>query len=262
VDAQGELRFNRAAIARTIPDAQSTSDVNFIAPFVVDPNSAQRILAGGRSLWRTEDAGTSDPKGSTWQSIKRPSGSLINAIAILPTDSNRVWLCHNRDGEVSVSEDATSSQPTWATLQVPGFEGSKRRCNAIALDPSDSSKAYFGFGGYDQPQGLWRIEKQKDKWTNEHKWTNDGWIDLSAGLVQAPVRTVSVHPTRSEWVYVGTDVGLMASDNGGKTWCAGNEGPVNTAVTHLTWSKALDGSATLIAATYGRGLFAIRVDGR
>ncbi len=42
------------------------------------------------------------------------------------------------------------------------------------------------------------------------------WADISAGLPAAPARVVTLHPQRSSWVYLGTDVGVFASEDGGR----------------------------------------------
>ena len=39
----------------SIPDAENQNAL-FIAPFILDPNNSNKILAGGESLWRTSDA--------------------------------------------------------------------------------------------------------------------------------------------------------------------------------------------------------------
>jgi hypothetical protein len=215
------------------------------------------MLAGGRSLWRTNDAKApiTDAVGPSWQAIKPPSGSAINAIAVMPGNADLVWVCYNRDGEVAVSDNATKAKPDWTMLRAPNFERSKRRCNTVAVDANNPGRAYVGFGGF-EAHGLWRIDKRGTTWADAE------WVDLSRELVRAPVRTVTIHPTHPDWIYVGTDVGLTVSDNDGRSWCESSEGPVNTAVTHLSWNKYGNLDATLLAATYGRGLFEIRVEGR
>jgi photosystem II stability/assembly factor-like uncharacterized protein len=62
-----------------ITDAAS-QDALFIAPFLLDPNEPNRILAGGLSLWRTNDARTpnTNDAGPSWASIKNSAGSHIN----------------------------------------------------------------------------------------------------------------------------------------------------------------------------------------
>ena len=50
--------------------------------------------------------------------------------------------------------------------------------------------------------------------------TNAGisWIDISSNLPDAPVNDIIVDPESSQKLYVGTDVGVFASDSLGNTW--------------------------------------------
>jgi hypothetical protein len=77
-------------------------------------------------------------------------------------------------------------------------------------------------------------------------------------LPVGPVNTVSFHPQNPEWIYVGTDVGVFATEDGGLNWSRttgypGSEGPVNTAVMDLFWAGEF-----LYAATFGRGMWVTR----
>jgi hypothetical protein len=78
------------------------------------------------------------------------------------------------------------------------------------------------------------------------------------GLPLLPTNTITVHPADTDWVYVGLDLGVMASEDNGLTWSqmplapgVGHEGPVNTEVSDLFWQ----GGEKLIAATHGRGMY-------
>jgi photosystem II stability/assembly factor-like uncharacterized protein len=85
--------------------------------------------------------------------------------------------------------------------------------------------------------------------------TEDGgatWVDLAGSLPAAPVRAVAVHPGHQDWIYVGTEVGVFASEDRGRTWSPTNEGPANVSVDDLFWM-----GERLICVTHGRGLFAI-----
>ena len=77
----------------------------FIAPFVLDPNEANRILAGGSSLWRSNNVKSSPP---TWAAIKTPSDSFISAVAVAPGNSNVVWVGHN-NGKIFKTSNATAA---------------------------------------------------------------------------------------------------------------------------------------------------------
>lgn len=85
--------------------------------------------------------------------------------------------------------------------------------------------------------------------------THDGgaeWSQLAETLPDVPIRAVAIHPRRTELLYCGTEVGLFASEDGGATWSATNEGPANCSVDQLFWMDE-----TLVSATHGRGMYRI-----
>jgi hypothetical protein len=88
-------------IPDAIPQPPGNAKALFIAPFVLDPNEPNRILAGWLSLWRTEDAKAPNTisTGPSWQPIKAPIGgpgtkSEISALAVAIGDSDTVWVGH------------------------------------------------------------------------------------------------------------------------------------------------------------------------
>jgi hypothetical protein len=82
--------------------------------------------------------------------------------------------------------------------------------------------------------------------------TNGGstWSDISGNLPQAPVNSIVINPHIPKLLYVGTEVGVFASEDGGAHWSASNDGPANVSVDELFWMED-----TLCAATHGRGCF-------
>ncbi|CAG0965789.1 Xyloglucanase [Burkholderiales bacterium] len=217
------------------PDA--TQKVNFIAPYIVDPANGERIFAGAASLWLTEDARTGAQPA--WRIIKAASATegYISAVTLRPGNANHVWVGHNK-GEVYFSSDALGSTPTWT--RATGLPVSPNRIvSSIVFDPSNTSRLFVTFGGFE----------------NGNLWTSDTygstWRDISAGLPTAPIYSVAVHPTRPNVLYVGTEVGLFVSEDGGSTWNTQNNGPAATLVRVLFFAD----SQTLIAGTYGRGIW-------
>jgi hypothetical protein len=225
-----------------IPDAQSRSAL-FIAPFVLDPNNADRLLAGGLRLWRTADAKTPNTptSGPSWTSIKPSAGSEISAIAVVLGNPDTIWVGH-RNGMVFRTTNGTSATPTWQRVGATGAAGltPQRYCTCITVDPADPNTVYVGFGGY----------QSDNVWVTRNGGTD--WAPPSSMLPQAPVRAVAVHPRRSDHVYLGTEVGLFASDDAAATWSPTNEGPANCSVDDLIWM-----GETLVAVTHGRGMFRI-----
>lgn len=233
-------------IYRGIGDAGSGSTANFIAPFVLDPNDQQRMLAGGISLWRTGDARASRP---SWSAIKPSVGAKISAIAVAPGDADLVVVGHN-DGRVYVSRNATAASPAWNAIDDnAGLDPfPDRYVGRILIDPDDHNLIYVALGGF-TPDNLWRTTNGGQSWA----------LAVGTGatsLPPAPVNGLARHPRRPGWMYAATEVGVWASTDGGQTWGTNNDGPANTAVDEIVF---MHGSEELLAATHGRGLWTIEV---
>jgi photosystem II stability/assembly factor-like uncharacterized protein len=205
---------------------------NFIAPFILDPNNSSRLLAGGQSLWRSNDVKTATP---TWTAIKAPAGFNITAIAVAEGNPDIIWIGH-LVGAVYKTTNGTAAAPSW-TLVSQGLPA--RFASRILIDKSDHNTVYVTFGGY----------------TSGNVWkTTDGgttWTDIHGALPQAPIRSITRHPMMRSWLYVGSEVGVFTSEDGGATWTTTNDAPSNVSVDELFWPT----STTLVAATHGRGMF-------
>lgn len=233
-----------------IPDARDY-DAEFIAPFILDPNDSNTMLAGGKSLWRTSDVKTenTDETGPSWTSIKDRIGDdyehNITAIAVADRDSDIIWAGHG-NGQVYRTGGGTADAPYWR--QMGSGVLPERRCQRIVISPDDVETVYVTFGGYSAG--------------NVYKTTDAGetWMDYSgsgdSALPEAPVRALAIHPQDTTLVYAGTEVGIFASDDGGETWSSTNQGPTNCSVDELFWLE----DAVLVAATHGRGVFKINLN--
>ncbi len=229
-------------------DDAMTNNALFIAPFVLDPNNSDRILAGGLRLWRTNDAKapndgcTGDPNatctGPEWSIIKDSVGSMISAIAVTRNNPDVIWVGHER-GEIYKTTEGTKDAPNWPrvgeTQLPPG-----RFCTGIEIDPNDSETVYLTYGRFEKG-AVWK--------------TPDGginWSNIGNDLPDAPVYCLTIHPRNSKFIYVGTGVGVFASEDGGAHWSPTNEGPTSCAVNDFFWM-----GDTLVAVTNGRGMFKI-----
>lgn len=245
-----KLAPHRIPDAMPVPSGQPQKAL-FIAPFLLDPNEPERILAGGLSLWRTNDAKTPNTptSGPSWQSAKNPivtsgntRGFEISALAVATGDSDTVWVGH-ANGALFLTSNGTAGSPTWQPVASGSFPP-QRYCTRITIDVTQKNIVYVAFGGYVRGN-LWA--------------TRDGggtWSDLSATLPTAPVRAVTMHPRHAGFVYAGTEVGLFASEDSGATWSPTNQGPTNCSVDDLFWM-----GETLVSVTHGRGMYRIDLSG-
>ena len=221
--------------------ATATTEANFIAPFILDPNNVNTMLVGAKSLWRSTNVKAATP---LWSAVKSPdpaAGNYISAIAVAPGNANLVWVGHNK-GQVYCTINGTAGSPTWTkvTALTPA-----RMVLRIMVDPANSNRVFVTYGGYNagnvtELTDASQVCKAAPTLTDRH-----------ANLPQAPVRSIVRHPTNTNWLYVGTEVGVFATTNGGGTWSATNDGPGTVSVDELFW---LDG-ANMVAATHGRGMF-------
>lgn len=226
---------------RTNPVSEAKSGTaNFIAPFLLDPNNPNRLLAGARSLWITDNAKKSNKEGGPdWRTIKPPAGETssnnITAIAVAPGTSDKIWVGHG-NGEIYRTLNGLAATPEWSRAGAGTLPA--RSVLSMTVDPRDANVVYATFGGF-AADNVWK--------------TSDGgatWRSISAGLPSAPARSLAVHPQSSNWIYLGSEVGIFASEDGGTTWKMPHDGPANVAVRQLIWMNS-----DLVAATFGRGVY-------
>ena len=214
---------------------------SLISKFTMDPNNPNIIYACAQRLWRNNAAGNIN----NWTNIRNASGGQVTAMDV-GSSSNTIWV-GTANGNVDMT--ATGGAP-WtrvdndASTPIPG-----RFVTDIAIDPNNSNRVMVTLGGYGQ-DNIW--------YTNN---AGDSWFNRSLNF-DMQINTVVWHPTKTGWVYVGTDFGIFASENYGVSWSitpvyADNEGPFNGEISELFFVG--DGSnATpyyLYAATFARGMW-------
>lgn len=223
-----------------------TAQANFIAPFILDLNNRDRMLVGANSLWVSNNVRASTP---TWAAIKPPvplstqSRHYLNAIAVQSGNANVIWVGHNGSNsssnptQIYRTSDGLSASPTWQLMTKPGMPSST--VNRITIDQSNPNRVWVAYSGL-LPNRLWQTIDGGNTWTN-----------ISGNLPSVTLHDIKRHPTRANWLYVGAANGVYTSEDGGATWSTRNDGPASVRVRELFWYDA----NTLIAATYGRGMF-------
>jgi hypothetical protein len=224
-----------APIAQGIADAGSNA--NFIAPFVLDPNNANRMLAGGASLWRTNTLKASTP---AWSAISGASTDYISAIAVAPGNSDLVWVGRSF-GRVYRTSNGTSSSPVFTAMKVPT---NANFITHITISPFDANVVYVTTGSFAASDIVKTIDGGLT-WTDA---TGSG----ATALPEAPVHDLAIDPEHPDTIYAATEVGVFVSDDGGGSWELPQDGPANVCVDQLFWM-----GTTLVAVTHGRGMFAV-----
>ncbi len=232
-----------------ITDVDSNATALFIAPLVMDPNNPDILVAGGSKIWRTVNG------ASSWFEIRDTIGSYNNsdgdkifyrcsAIDIAKDYSWLIWVGY-QNGHIARTYNGGD---TWERVDNNSAELPNRFVTDIAINPNNHDEVWVTFGGYDYNR-VWFTDDAGDTWQNR-----SGTAPNNLPAIQ--VNTIRVHPSNGNYIYVGTDMGVFASQDKGLTWSVtshypDNEGPVNTEVHELFWQ----GNEFLVAATFGRGMF-------
>jgi photosystem II stability/assembly factor-like uncharacterized protein len=235
-DGGNTFRWSRSGVS-------NSESFLFIAPFTMDPNDPQKLWAGGFQLWRSTNGATSWVAASAafdWS-------SKASAIAVAPGNSERVVVGTN-SGTILYSDTALSStgSTSWSRSQPrQGF------VTWVAFDPADTNVVYATYGGF----GGSHLYRSRDGGQSFESIGTEG----SSPIPDVPVHCVLVDPGRSARLFLGTDIGVFVSEDGGESWEAENTGFATAVTEFLTLATGDDGSRYLFAFTHGRGAWRVRL---
>jgi hypothetical protein len=204
----------------------------FISPFLMDPGNSQRLWTGGRYMWRTTDDATNWAQASD----VIEAAESVSAIAAAPANGNFV-LAGTDGGHIHrTSIGLTADDKTvWASGQPrTGYVA------GLTFHPTDRLTAYATYSTFGGVH-VWKTANGGVSWADA-----DG--SGATGIPDIPCHSVVVDPADPQRVYVGTDLGVFVSLDGGGTWAVENTGFANV----VTEALARDGT-NLFAFTHGRG---------
>ena len=271
---------NDAAFLQAVGSSDLGGDQGaYDTPYILDPQNSSEMLVGTCRVWQISTSGTAplqlsndfDTLGTglcTGDEI-----NLVNAIAAGGTApkgySTVVYAVTNGygplsgspGGEVWVTTDAGVSLMTNVTENATqNVNPDGYAISTVAMDSSDGTgnTAYVGIMGFSTPgfaiSHVWKTANAGASWTD---WTGSG----SAELPDAPVNALLVD-AQAGLVYAGTDVGIFVSATSAPGWTEVGPPPgpgvsgflPNAPVTALQLFNYA-GSKTLVASTYGRGIW-------
>ncbi len=218
---------------------------NWDSPFVMDPTNHLVLLAGSHRIYKSTDNGlTYAPVSGDLAfnpSSNRPNGT-ISTISISSVN-NQVYYTGSSNGKVYRSTDGGAN---WfdKTAGLP-----VRYVTRVTADPFDANTVYVSMSGFngdtETPVHLYKSTNQGDTWTN-----------VAGNLPNAPVNDVLVDNLNPLRLYVGTDLGVYTTQNGGATWYPLGQGLPLQAVFDIYLHTA---SRTLFAGTHGRSMWKINL---
>jgi hypothetical protein len=233
---------NGATFSDAITGIGGDGGFAFISPFHMNPGNRQHLWTGGWILWRTINQAASWTRAS----FTTPGNGSVSAIASSESDTNKVVFGMD-DGWIGFNTAALSTDNTtnWSSTQ-PRADVS---VTSLAYDPSNSNNVWATYGTF-SGNSVYRSTNSGATWTAV---PGTGVNTLPA----VPALTVVVHPTDSNRVYVGTDIGVFTTIDGGLNWYKEVTGFANVSVEWLAINTT--GTRRLYAFTHGRGAWRVNL---
>jgi photosystem II stability/assembly factor-like uncharacterized protein len=211
---------------------------NFSAPICFAPSSPNQRLYGASNIVYTIENGTT--RTATNDGNPLDGDNPVNCLAASPTDHNLVYAgiapLYTSPAKMFKSENGGD---TWTEV-TNGLPD--RFPMEVMVDPCDNNVVYTVFGGYDLLSHIYKSENGGGSWNT-----------LGEDLPDVPTNTIFIDPENTQHIYVGNDIGVFVSTDGGDTWMTYSTGlPDACMVISLSYTAA---TRKLRVATHGNGVY-------
>ncbi|CAM2063979.1 Sortilin-Vps10 domain-containing protein [Sulfidibacter corallicola] len=208
----------------------------FNAPVLMAPSNPDVLYAGRNVVWRSDDG------GQTWKAGNDgvPLGAdPVLAMAVSPTDEDVVYVATAPNHDRLHLFKTTDGGNTWTEItgDLPD-----RYVPDLAIDPRDDRILYAAVSGF----GSDHLYRTRDGGTT--------WESLDRGnLPDLPTTAIAIDPEHPQHLYLGNDLGVFVSLDGGHAWSTLMDGlPEAILVGDLVIDPA---TRTLNLGSHGNGLY-------
>ncbi len=237
---------------------------NWDSPLLISPHSHTRLYFGAQKLFRSDD------RGNTWRAIsgdltrqidrnqlevmgkvwsvdtvaKNASTSLYGNIVSFSESPKAEGLLYagTDDGLVQVSEDGGAS---WRKIET--FPGVPERTYVTDLEASvhDADTVYATFGNHKMGDFKPYVLKSADRGRT--------WSSITGDLPErGNLWTLGEDHVDRDLLFVGTELGLFVTVDGGKKWLQMKGGLPTIAIRDIEIQRREN---DLVLASFGRGFF-------
>ncbi|NNC86150.1 MAG: T9SS type A sorting domain-containing protein, partial [Bacteroidia bacterium] len=216
--------------------AGGSYNTNFAGPYELSRSNPNVLYAGRDQIYKSTD------EGDNWSITNAPINDPYLAIEISPISESIVFASsapspYNSSATVDLLKTLDGGN-TWLNITntLPN-----RYITDIAADYVDTELAYVVCSGYGTPHFF--------------KTTDGGatWLASASGLPDVPTNSVFIDPLNSLIIYVGNDLGVYVSIDGGDNffpWVDGlNDATMVMSMAHTASNRMLR------IGTHGKGIY-------
>jgi len=216
---------------------------NWDTAICFDPNDSQTLFYGTQKVYKTTNAAGNWTAISPDLSNGPHSGNLafgtVTTINVSSLNSDVIYAGTD-DGNVWVTQNDGTN---WTKISnaLPNLWTTK-----VLASRDDAATVYVTFSGYRYGENNGHVFKSTDFGAT--------WSDISNNLPDIPVNDIEKDQYGN--LFLGTDIGILASLDEGATWQALGENMPSVVVTDLFIHE---NSEYLYAATYGRSSYKLNI---
>jgi len=241
----------RGGLVRSTNDAASFNAIlnginpadrnNWDTPIALDPVDNDIVYFGTQRVYRSTNTGTNwtaiSPDLTDGGGMGNLTFGTLTTIDISPLNSDIIYTGSD-DGNVYRSLD---NGVTWDNISTTLPE---RWVTRVQADPLNENVVYATFSGYRFGEDTGHVFRSEDQGTT--------WEDVTNNLPDIPVNDIEIDTFGN--LFLGTDIGVLASANNGDSWEPFGENLPSVVVNDLHLDL---NSGFLFAGTYGRSSYKV-----
>lgn len=218
------------------PETEQIRGEIWMAVTAMDPHEPTTVYIGSTRVWRTTD------DAESWQPVSEAlDGSPISALEVARADGRRVYAGTENGGVFRSVDGGRTWSGNLASTVLPGTIVTRLESRPDNAEVLYATVATFG-GSH--------VFRSADGGLS--------WTDIDGGrLGDAPCHSLAVPAAHPERVYVCGDAGVFVSDDEGANWANLTGNLPTVMVVDVVYHEQ---DRTLTVATYGRGIWRLRVD--
>ena len=213
-----QSKGERVEITPRAPEGEDFYRYTWNTPVMLSPHNSKVIYTGGQKLLRSDD------RGDTWEAIspdltdndkEKIAGTghimycTITSISESPLEEGVIWAGTD-DGHVHLTRDGGQTWQEYTDQLTDLGAPSKLWVSRIVTSNHDAGTAYVTKCGYRNDVFKPFVFKTSDY--------GKTWQSISSNLPDSPVNVIYEDLRNKDLLFVGNDIGVFVSLNGGQAW--------------------------------------------